>query len=94
MHVSGMSRPLEAELAEVVFERAVGLGIGQDLKIDDDVHILSAGVRWHIRRSGLDEISRREASNEKDGLLPRPQPAEQRHQDPLAIERVAIFTVQ
>ena len=82
-----ISRALESKLAEVIFQSMVSLCVGQDLKIDDDIYILSAGVRRYIGRSGLDEISRREASNEK-GLLPRPQSAEQCHQDPLAIERV------
>ncbi|MCY1538185.1 hypothetical protein D9M68_737120 [compost metagenome] len=81
---------LEAHLFEVVLQRVIRLCVGQDLQVDYDVNVQRACVRRHHRRSRGDEIPRREPADQVDRILPRPEAAQQRYKDTLAVHRVLV----
>ena len=42
---------LEAHALKVLFERAIGLSVSQDGKVDDDIDISGAGMCRNVRRT-------------------------------------------
>ncbi|MFT3792332.1 MAG: hypothetical protein QM741_14960 [Rudaea sp.] len=81
---------LEAHLLEVVLQRVIGLGVGQDLKVDHDVHVQRTGVRRNGGRPCGDEVTWCEPSDQIDRILPRSETAQQRHEDTFAVHRVLV----
>src|ERR1700733_3880051 len=78
----------ETQLLQVLFERVIGLGISEYLQVNDDVHVLRAGMCGSPKRPCADDVSGRKASDEKDRIPPRSEPSQEGHEHTLAIERV------
>jgi len=63
-------RAFETHSFQIFFQRVIRLGIGQDLQIDDNVHVTRSGMRRHQGRLGVNEIPGREAAHQKYGVFP------------------------
>src|SRR3546814_17555643 len=68
---------------EVLLQRAVGLGVGQDAHIDDNIHIAGAGVLGHLGRTSSDQITGRQPADEKHRFLPGAEAAGERDEHTL-----------
>ena len=66
--------PLEAHFPEIILKRVIRLGVGENLQIDDDVHVERARMGWHRRRPGRYQISRHEPSDQIDESFHGPSP--------------------
>lgn len=57
---------LEFHRLQILFERAVGVGVREDADIDDDIDIAGTGVGRHLGRARGDQISRCQSPYQED----------------------------
>src|SRR3546814_18145580 len=60
LHPILIGSAIETHRIEVLLQRAVGLGVGQDAHIDDNIHIAGAGVLGRLRRTSSDQLTGRQ----------------------------------
>ncbi|WP_246270983.1 hypothetical protein [Rhizobium sophorae] len=70
---------------EVLLERPVCLCVGEDRQIDDDIDIAGSCMRRDVRRPLGDDVARCQPTDQKDGITPGAEAAEERNQDALAV---------
>jgi hypothetical protein len=56
---------LEPHTLEIVFKRLVGLGLGKNRQVDNDVDVCRAGVGRDLRRTGLNDVARYEPADQE-----------------------------
>ena len=66
---------LEAHVHEIVLETPVGFGVGQYLKVDDQVEVARASMHGDVRFTAAHEIGGGQTPDENDGMPPRPKEA-------------------